>query len=314
MSTAQNEPDRILTDPARGNLLDTVGERKRVLRIWQTARVGPATRNLEFMQFGRDGLRPLVFLHSIEYPNAPSWGFCVDAAQAGFGTVAIRRPGFGASDRVDGADAQARLIASFLEEAGLENAILVAVGSSCPVGYRLAATSPRVAYTVYINCVFNRDILAEFRPQWLAPIFVQALQNPAGARLSLEALKQVARTRSAGWLYESFLQKSEGDLTFVRTYLRDVESAWETGSRIHPDTFQEEMRWSLQDDDFLTDGVLRNFRGLALSGMETSETWKAGFEAEAKRIGVPFGYLPSGDVFAAYHCASELLDIIRECG
>ncbi len=314
MSTARNDPDRNLTEPAQGNLLDTVGERKRVLRIWQTARVGPATRSLEFMQFGRDGLRPLVFLHSIEYPNAPSWGFCVDAAHAGFGTFAIRRPGFGASDRVDGPDAQARLIDTFLEEAGLENVILVAVGSSCPVGYRLAATSPRVTYTVYINCVFNRDILQEFRPQWLAPIFVQALQNPAGARLSLEALRQMARARSAGWLYESFLQKSPGDLTFVSTCLRDIETAWEIGSRIHPDTFREEIRWSLEDDDFLTDGLLRSFRGIALSGAETTNTWKAGFETEAKRIGVPFGYLPSGDIFAAYQCAGELLDIIRECG
>ena len=33
--------------PARGNRLDQVGDKKRVLRIWQTARVGPTTRRLE---------------------------------------------------------------------------------------------------------------------------------------------------------------------------------------------------------------------------------------------------------------------------
>lgn len=300
--------------PPRANLLDTVGEKRRVLRIWQTARVGASTRCLEFMQFGQDGLRPLVFLHSLEYANAPSWGFCVDAAQAGFGTFAIRRPGFGASDRVGGVDMQARLIGEFFDAAGLENIILVAVGSACPTAYRLAAASPRVSYTIYVNCVFNRDIMAEFRPQWLAPMFRQAIQNPAGARLSLEALRQIVRGRSAGWLYESVMQKSPGDLHFVRTFQRDIEASWEIGARIHADTFRDEIRLSLQDDDFLTDGVLKRYRGLALSGQETTETWKAGFEAEAKRVGVPFGYLPSGDIFAAYQSAGELLDIVRECG
>lgn len=314
MSTAEHEYRRGLINPAQGNLLDKVGDRKRVLRIWQTARVGPSTRTLEYMQFGKDRLRPLVFLHSIEYASAPSWGFCVDAAQAGFGTIAVRRPGFGASDRVDGVDAQAALIDAFFEEAGLESVILVAVGSACPVGYRLAAMSKRVTYTVYVNCVFNRDILAEFRPQWLGPMFLQAIQNPAGARLSLEALKQAVRARSAGWLYESFLQKSAGDLAFARTYLRDIEAAWEIGAKIDAQTFREEIRHSLHDDDFLTDGVLKPFRGLALSGVETSDTWKAGFEAEAKRVGVPFGYLSGGDIFAAYQCAGELLEIVRECG
>lgn len=300
--------------PAQANLLDTIGERKRVLRIWQTTHVGPANRQLEFMHFGRDGLRPLVFLHSLEYAAAPSWGFCVDAAAAGFGTIAVRRPGFGGSDRADDMDAQARLIRTFFDEAGLENIILVAVGSSCPVGYRLAAESPRVSYTVYVNCVFNRNIMAEFRPQWLAPMLAQALTNPAGARLSLEALRQIVRTRSTGWLFESILQKSPGDLHFARAFLREVEQSWAIGSRIHSDTFREEIRASLEDDPFLTDGRLARYRGIALSGAETTDTWKAGFEAEAKRLGVPYGYLTSGDIFAAYQSAGELLEIIRECG
>lgn len=314
VSSPEHDPDGRLRHPAQANQLDKVGEKKRVLRVWQTARIGPWSRQIEYMQFGRDGLRPLVFLHSLEYANAPSWGFCVNAAEAGFGTFAIRRPGFGASDMVGNLDAQVKLIGELFEEAGLENIILVAVGSACPVGYRLAATSPRVSYTIYVNCVFNRDIMAEFRPQWLAPIFTQAVQNPAGARLSLEALRQLVRARSAGWLYESILQKSPGDLHFARTFVRDIEASWEIGARMHADTFREEMRYSLNDDDFLTDGVLKRFRGIALSGAETTDTWKAGFEAEARRVGVPFGYLPSGDIFAAYQSAGELLEIVRECG
>lgn len=298
---------------ARGNRLDTVGDRKRVLRVWQTARVGPATRRVEFMQFGADGLRPLIFLHSIEYPNCPGWGYCVDAAEAGFGILAIRRPGFGGSDRVAGVDAQAELIGHFLEEAGLDNAVLVSVGSACPVGYRVAAASRRVTYSAYVNCVFNRDVMAEFRPQWLGPIFAQTLQNPAGARVSLAALRQIAGRFGAKWFYEACSQKSPGDLAFVRAYEDDIEAAWKIGSAVLADTFRDELRASLSDDPFLTDGVLARLRGIALSGAETSETWKAGFEAEARRVGIPFGYLPSGDLFAAYQSGRALLDLVREC-
>lgn len=296
----------------RANRLDVVGERKRVLRVWQTARVGPSKRNLEYMQFGADDLRPLIFLHSLEYPNCPAWGFCVDAAGAGFGTFAIRRPGFGGSARVGDVDEQAALLGHFLDEAGLENAVLVCVGSACPVGYRLAAASARVSFSVYVNCVFNRDILGEFRPQWFGPLLSQALQNPAGARLSLGALRQIAGRFGAKWFYEAVAQKSPGDLDFVRDSLGDIDAAWAVGSAIDSDTFRDEMRFSLSDDPFLTDGALAPVRALALSGSETTKTWRTGFEREAERLGIPFAYLPSGDIFAAYQSGEALLEMLRQ--
>lgn len=284
-------------------LIDEAGDRKRVLRVWQSARVGPSSLQLEYMQLGADGLRPLIFLHSLEFANCLAWGFCVDAAQAGFGT----------SDRAGAADEQAALLGHFLAKAGLENAILVSVGSACPVGYRLASASPRVTYSAYVNCVFNRDVLAEFRPQWLGPILVQALQNPAGARFSLEALRQIAGRFSARWFYETVTQKSPGDVEFFRTFSRDIEEAWAIGSAIHSDTFRDEMLYSLSDDPFLADGVLARHRGIAPSGAETTPSWKAGFEAESKRVAIPFGYLPSGDVFAAYQSGAALLELLRGC-
>lgn len=297
----------------RGNRLDRMGDKKRIVRVWQTARVGPGGVAVEFMQFGADGLRPVLFLHSLEYPNAPSWGFCVDAAREGFGTLVIRRPGFGASGRVGDVEVQAELITHFLDEAGLENVVLVAVGSGCPVGYRLAARCPRVTYSVYVNCVFNRDVMGEFRPQWIAPILAQAVQNPAGARLSLMAFRQAVGRFGANRFYENLCQKSSGDVAFVRTFHKDIAAGWEVGSAIHSDTFRDEIRYSLNDDPFLTDGVLKRVRGMALSGAETTETWRRGFEAEAKRVAIPFGYLPSGDIFAAYQSGPALLELLREC-
>jgi pimeloyl-ACP methyl ester carboxylesterase len=264
------------------------------------------------MQFGAEGLRPLVFLHSLEYPAAPSWGFCVDAAAAGFGTLAIRRPGFGGSDKCAGVDAQAELIDQFLEEQGLGNAVLVAVGSAAPTAYRLATASPRIAFTVFVNCVFNRDIVGEFRPVWLGHIFSQAIQNRAGARLSLAAIRHTARKMGPGAFFETVAQKSAGDLKFVRASTRDIEAAWSVASEVDFETFRSEMHYSLVDDPFLTDGVLSSLKGVALSGIETTESWRAGFESETRRLGIASGYLPSGDIFAAYQSGAELLALLRD--
>jgi len=307
-----NNPDPRPANAPRGNLLDQLGDRKRVLRQWQTARVGPSKRQVEYMQFGADHLRPLVFLHSVEYPNYPAWGFCADAVEEGFGTFMIRRPGFGGSDRLSGIDEQVEVLKHFLDEAGLENVALVSVGSGCPMGYRLAAQSDRISFAAYVNCVFNRDIVAEFRPQWLGPIFVQALGNAAGARFSLEALRQIVNRFGAQWFYENCGQKSPGDVAFARAYSKDLQAAWEVGSAIHPDTFRDEVRHSLTEDPFLSDGFFADKRAIALSGIETSATWRKGFEAESNRLAIPFGYLPSGDLFAAYQSGEKLLAILRE--
>jgi pimeloyl-ACP methyl ester carboxylesterase len=288
------------------------GEKKRLIRIWQTDRAGPARRRVEFMQFGADGLRPLVFLHSLEYPAAPAWGFCVDASEAGFGTLAIRRPGFGASEKCVGVEAQAELIDQFLEERGFDDCVLVAVGSACPTAYRLAASSPRIAFTAFVNCVFNRDIVSEFRPAWLGQIFSQAVQNKAGARLSLAAIRQTARRMGAAAFFEAVAEKSPGDLDFVRTFSRDIEAMWEVAAEVDFDTFRSDMHFSLVDDPFLTDGALSQVRGIALSGMETTPSWRKGFESEARRLGIATGYLPSGDLFAAYQSGSELLALLRD--
>lgn len=299
-------------DPPCGNRLDKLGDKKRVLRQWQTARVGPSKRQLEYMQFGGDHLRPLVFLHSVEYPNSPTWGFCADAAESGFGTFAIRRPGFGGSERVSGIAEQVEVLNHFLDEAGLENVVLISVGSACPMGYRLAALSERVSYSAYVNCVFNRDILNEFQPQWLGPIMVQALGNAAGARFSLEALRQIVSRFGAQWFYETCGQKSPGDVSFARNHLKDMQTAWEVGSAIHSDTFRDEVYYSLNDDPFLTDGLFAGKNAIALSGIETTATWRAGFEAESQRLEIPVGYLPSGDLFAAYQSGETLLAILRD--
>lgn len=308
---APNQQIRSGAGGAQGNRLDQVGDRKRVLRFWQTARTGAAGSRIEFMQFGADHLRPLVFLTSIDYPAAPSWGFCIDAASEGFGVYSIRRPGFGASDPAASIDQQAAVVEAFLEEAGLENAVLVSSGSANPVGVRLAVRSRRVSFAVFANCVFNRDVMAEFRPAWFGKILAQTTESRAGARVSLGAIRQAGRQFGSQWFYQTCFQKSPGDVAYVKAHPREMQDAWDVSTRISYETLQQELLPSLKGDPFLRDGLLADIPAIAISGAETTSSWKAGFEAEARRLGVPAAYFSSGDILVAYQSGAELLDLLK---
>lgn len=297
--------------PVRANLLDQIGDKKRVLRFWQTARIGENGHALEYMQFGGDHLRPLIFLTSLEYPTAPPWGYCIDAANAGFGVYSIRRPGFGASDPVTDLDQHAARIETFFEEAGLEDIVLVSVGSANPVGARLAVTSRRVTFNVFANSVFNRDVMGEFRPAWFGRLLAQTTESRAGARISLGAIRQAGRQFGSQWFYQTCFQKSPGDVSYVKTFPREMSEAWEVASAITPETYQQELHPSLKGDPFLTDGLFSTVPCLAISGVETTDTWKSGFEAEASRLGAPVAYLSSGDILVPYQSGSELFTLLK---
>ena len=89
--------------------------------------------SLEYITCGAAHLRPLVILHSIEYPGWPPVEFCRAAEAAGFRIVAVRRPGFGGNPTLPDADAQHRLITEFLASGGLEGAVVASSGTAGPV-------------------------------------------------------------------------------------------------------------------------------------------------------------------------------------
>lgn len=295
---------------SQANKLDQIGEKKRILRYWQTASV--VGNDLEYMQFGADDLRPIVFLNSVEYPAAPPWGFCIDAANEGFGVYCIRRPGFGGSTPVAGLEEQAGLLEAFLDAADIKDVILVSTGSANPVAARLAMKSSRITFSVFANCVFNRDVMGEFRPAWFGRLLAQTVESRAGARVSLSAIRQAGRQFGANWFYQTCFQKSPGDVAYVMAHPREMAEAWDVASTISPETYQQEMGPSLMGDPFLKDGLFRNLPALAVSGEETTASWKTGFEQEAARLAIQTAYLSSGDIMAVYQSGMELLSLIRQ--
>lgn len=286
-----------------------VAERGRVLRIWQKILVGQSGHCIEFMRFGGDGLRPLVWLQSLDYPMAPPWGLCVDAAEAGYGIISVRRPGFGDSADARDVDEEARLLSDFLEALKIEDAILIIEGTARRAGLKLALASPRVGFTVLARPAYSYNGFGDVEP-WMANLILQALQSWAGARLSLTAIKQFSRSSGDNWLYQHFF-KRPSDAAFIKSHRRDVAEALNCLRGIEAETFRRELG-ALAPDDSLIAGYLAELPCLAVIGADTHPDWRAGFEARSADLGVATAILPQGSYFALYQNSTAFLQLLRE--
>lgn len=269
--------------------------------------------SLEYIVAGPEDGRPLILLNSLEYPGWPPPVFCRLAGEFGFRTIAVRRPGFGRNPPLPDPDRQADLIMEFVQCCGFGGAVMVCSGTANPIGFRLCRACPHISLSVFANCAFNHQIMSEFQPPWFASALEQALQSPAGARLSLMGLKSSWGIFGRRWVHESVLRKSPGDLAFLRDHPEQVDEAIDgLFSRVDAQTFAMEIGASLRHDPMLQDGYFEGVSAMTVSGMETSPTWKKGVEAEAERLGVPLSYLPRGDALVVYQSAPHLLGLVSE--
>lgn len=263
-----------------------------------------------FVTSGAEGLRPLVILQSLEFPAWPSLDFCARAENMGYRTVSIRRPGFGGVPALPDIDRQVALIRNFLSDLGSEPCVLVCAGTSNPLGFRLAG-DPHIALTVLTNCCFNFNPLAEIKPDWFARSIEQALTNQTGARLALMGMQGAEGLFGKYWVLESFMQKSAGDLAYLRAHrelFSDAVSCINDGLDIH--TFIMELRSTLNEDACLVDRCFDGLPVIAVSGCENSESWKSATRLEAERVCVPLHFFESGDALVLYASMDEVLDLI----
>ena len=268
--------------------------------------------SLEFIMVGQPDLRPLVILQALEYPAWPDKAFCERAVRRGFRVIAVRRPGFGQLPPLANLERQAGLISGFLARIDATDCILVSSGTSNAYGYRLAG-DPRVGLTVLANCCFNYDAAQEIRPEWFAKAIRDSLTSETGARLAQMGFKGAVGLFGKFWATESFMQKSEGDLKYLRAnrdLFKEAIDCLLEGMDIH--TYILELRSTLMGDDFLGDGCLDGAPVIAVSGSENSDAWKVGIGAEAERVGVPLHFLPSGDALVIYQSPGEILDLLDQ--
>ena len=294
-----------------GNRLDQLGEVNLIGRFWQSAEVTAQGETIEFMQFGDSRLKPFVILNSAEYPGLPPEAFCQRMQDAGYFTLAVQRPGFGASTPAPTMAGQVRVLESFLARTGLSDIVLMAMGTGVPVGGRLALRNEDIGFTFLTNPTFNNDPLDELRPDWFARLVRQAMTSPAMARAALEWIKGNARLFGHGQLFEKWYSKHAGDREFLADNLPEFDEVAAALLNIDVDTFRNEIMMSIEHDPFLQDGRFAGQNMLAVSGAETTASWKRGFESETDRLGVKRVYLPSGDTFAPFLYPDTLVDLIE---
>lgn len=266
--------------------------------------------------------RPLVIIHSMEYPMPPSEAFCEKMWQAGYQVIFVRRPGFGGSqalppplledDQVhSGAAAvsEAALLSLLLQSLALEDIVLLSVGSANAISYRLCKLNRSITFSVFANTVFNQDLWDVFRPKWLQSMLRQTLVSKSGLKIAAQGLKTLLNTRPI-WFYKQFLQKSTGDLKYLSDNEQDFAKSAEILQNVTDEFAFYDIRMSLVPDPLLKDSYFESLDAVILSGSETSFRWQTRLTEEAERLSLPVQFAPSGDVFVPYASPEALLAIL----
>jgi len=163
---------------------------------------GNMALNVMVFSEGALHLRPLVVLNSIEFPMPPSWTFCEAMRKAGFQVIYVERPGFGNSQGLPeslltnhfietgtAVTAEAVVIQKLLARLNVSDFVLLCMGSSNPVGYRLAKLNRQIALTIFSNSMFNQDAWDVFRPLWFQQTLKQAVRSRNAMNLSILGTK-----------------------------------------------------------------------------------------------------------------------------
>lgn len=316
-----------MTSDANTFSLEPRGDSQVDQRRLELMRFGPAgSVEVEVMIYRREqnALRPFVIVGSVDYPMPPSVEFCETMSRAGLQVIYIRRPGLGNAraipqvllqENLIGAGAavaaEAAVLIHVLQELNLRNIILMGLGTSNPVCFRIGRLSKDIGLSVYANPVFNQQVLEVFRPRWFQSLLGLILKTRNGVRMAEVGLKHQLRKDPVKF-YRDVLEKSPGDQTYIAENEPDLLEASRLLLNVQPDTFLYDVRMSLLPDETLTDDYFSNIKGVILSGEETTEFWKSELLREAERLALPTVFAPRGDIFVPYASPASLLSIISD--
>lgn len=294
-------------------------------RRFQLIRVGEFGSTFEVMIYG-DQLRDmqhLLIFHSIEFPVPPSPAFCDLMWQAGLQVVFVRRAGFGQSTPLPkaliqktpvttGATAMAEavMLRKLIATLHLSDIVVLAMGSSNPVVYRLVQIAPEVSYTVFANPMFNQEIWQVFTPVWFRSMLQQIVTSKSGLQMAYQGMKLLIRKDPIAF-YSHIYQKNAFDLKYVRENEDDYRLAGAFTTRINPGQLYYDTMMCLSHDPMLKDGFFTDINGTALIGADSSAHWRSEMDRESKRVGLPVVHADKGDLFCAYKSPQTLISLIE---
>lgn len=295
-------------------------------RKFQLIRVSENAYTFEVMVYGgslRD-MQTLLIFHSIEFPLPPSSVFCDEMWQAGLQVVFVRRAGFGSTTALppvliektpitNGATAmaEAAMLRKLITTLSLSDIVVLAMGSSNPVVYRLVHLAPEISYTIFANSMFNQDIWQVFTPTWFQAMLKQIVTSESGLKVAIQGMKLLIRKDPVSF-YTHIYQKNEYDLAYVQANAADYLKAGALALEIDPAQLYYDAMMCLSHDPMLKDDFFRNIQGTVLIGERSSMHWQTQMAAEATRVGLPVALAPKGDLFCAYTSPGTLLGILEK--
>ena len=267
---------------------------------------------------------PLVIICSIDFPIPPSVQFCQTMWNAGYQVVFCRRPGFGylpglpeallSKRQVKNRSAiasESALFSLLIKTLNLKNLVLLGLGTSNPICYRVSQLNEEVAFCIYANPLFHPAIWDVIKPPWLKQMIRQTLMSRSGLQIAVNGLKAVLR-RDPIWFYRQFAQKSRGDQAYVEQHENDFRTAGFFLQNMSANTFYYDLQNALIEDTKWDPDITRTSKAVILSGLETTEKWKQSSRGEADRLGLPIIFVESGDLFVPYIAQDVLLEILAE--
>lgn len=265
----------------------------------------------------------LLIINSIDFPIPPSIDFCEKIWAAGYQVVFCRRPGFGnlpglpqpllTRSQVKNRSAiasESALFSLLIKNLGLKKVVLLGLGTSNPICYRLTQLNPEVEYTIYSNPLFHPAIWDVIKPAWLKRMIRQTLLSRSGTKIAVRGLKAVLR-RDPIWFYRQFAQKSAGDQQYVSRNLQDFRESGRLLQNITPETFYYDLQNALIEDTRWDPEITSTSNAVILSGHESTAKWKQAITAEADRLGLPIVFAKSGDLFVPYASQNVLIEILK---
>ena len=267
--------------------------------------------------------KPIFVLNSHEFFMPPSELFCEVAWAAGYQVVFIRRPGIVRSTPLpevltqihavrSGAavSAEAAILSRFIDQHAMEGAIVVSLGGSNPVAYRLAHFCKNVSLFVFANPTFNQNVWASFSPDWFRRILQQVIASKSGVHVSSLGIKHFLK-RDPLSFYRQVLAQSAGDLQYLKENAPDFVEAGELAQTATAAQLYYELSINFQLDPLLKPSAFNGRPVLVVSGTEAATTWIEGLTHECHRLNVPLELFSSGFIFGAYHAPDRFFETIN---
>ena len=279
---------------------------------------------VEAMVYGDPlGAKPPIFiLNSHEFFMPPSEVFCETAWDAGYQVIFIRRPGIvgstplpeiltqGSTVRSGAAvAAEAAILSKFVAQHTQSGAVVLSMGGSNPVAYRLIHFCKQVGLFVFANPTFNQNVWGSFSPDWFRRILEQVIASKSGVHVSSLGIKHFLK-RDPLSFYRQTLAQSAGDLEYLKENKPDFINAGTLAQKATAVQLYYELSINFQLDPLLKPGVFNGKSVLVVSGSEAAASWVDGLNHECHRLNVPLELLPSGFIFGPYHAPDHFFEMV----